>query len=146
MTARSAPALGMALMLLAGCQNSSSDGAINADTAEAFSGVSVDEVLYFGGNEPFWGGEATGESLRYTTPENIEGDVIAVKRFAGLGGLSLSGELNGAPFDMLVTDSSCDDTMADRSYPFTITLKIGEETRAGCGWTDARPFTGDGTP
>ncbi|MXO91904.1 hypothetical protein GRI41_13800 [Altererythrobacter aquaemixtae] len=111
-----------------------------------FSAIAPEEKLYFGGNEPFWGGDAVGQELRYTTPENIDGDVIAVKRFAGLGGLGLSGELGGKPFDMLVTDAPCDDTMADRSYPFTITLKIGEETREGCGWTDAKPFTGDANP
>ena len=134
------------VLALAGCQNASGPGGVTADTADKFDAVSESETLYFGGNEPFWGGESSGAQLRYTTPENIDGEVIAVKRFAGLNGFSLSGELNGQSFDMLVTGSACDDTMADRSYPFTITLKIGDDTRSGCGWTDAMPFTGDQNP
>ncbi|MDN3646351.1 hypothetical protein QWY75_09075 [Pontixanthobacter aestiaquae] len=138
--------MGITAFVLAGCGGNAEPGTVTADTAEKFAGVGPGETLYFGGNEPFWGGDVTGEELRYTTPENIEGEVIAVKRFAGMGGLSLSGDLSGATFDMLVTDSPCSDTMADRDYPFTITLKIGEETRSGCGWTDAKPFTGDQNP
>lgn len=137
------PALGV---LTAACQNAAGPDGVTADTAQAFDRVSADETLYFSGNEPFWGGDAVGDQLRYSAPDNIDGQVIAVKRFAGLGGLSLSGALDGQAFDMLVTDSPCNDTMADRQYPFTITLKIGGETREGCGWSDANPFTGDPAP
>lgn len=134
------------VLSLAACQNGTGPGGVTADSAEKFDAIGVDEKLYFGGNEPFWGGDNVGAELRYTTPENIDGQVIAVKRFAGLNGLGLSGTLNGEAFDMLVTDVACNDTMADRQYPFTVTLKIGKDTRSGCGWTDAKPYTGDPAP
>lgn len=136
----------IAVPLLVNCQGGASDGTVTADNAEVYSGVSVDEVLRFGGNEPFWGGEVVGGSLTYTTPENAEGDTIRVKRFAGMNGLGFSGELGGKAFDMVVTPGECEDTMADRSYPFTITLSIGGDVRSGCGWTDAQPYTGDENP
>ena len=47
---------------------------------------------------------------------------------------------------MTVTPLSCSDGMSDRTYPFTVTLEIGEETRNGCGWTDRQPFEGPANP
>ncbi len=34
---------------------------------------------------------------------------------------------------MTVTPLACSDGMSDRSYPFTVTLKLGEDLRNGCG-------------
>ena len=84
--------------------------------------------------------------LTYTTPENQEGATFPVKRFTGQGGLGFSGTLDGAAFDMTVTPGTCSDAMSDRSYPYTVTLQIGEETRRGCAWTDAQPFEGPRMP
>ena len=106
----------------------------------------VRETLRFTGNEPFWGGEVTGVTLTYTTPEDQDGTVIRVERFAGRGGLAFGGLLDGADFDMTVTPLACSDGMSDRTYPFTVTLKIGEETRNGCGWTERQPFEGSEHP
>ena len=50
--------------------------------------------------------------------------------------------LDGARFDMTVTPGECSDGMSDRTYPYTVTLAIGQQTRLGCGWTDAEPATG----
>ncbi|MGB7372538.1 COG3650 family protein [Pontixanthobacter sp.] len=139
-------ASGCLLASLSGCQRGPADGTVTADNAEAYSGIAADEVLRFGGNEPFWGGEVAGETLIYTTPENPDGAAIAVKRFAGMNGLGYSGTLGGQAFDMVVTPATCSDTMADRTYPFAITLSIGEQVRNGCGWTDRQPATGDQNP
>jgi uncharacterized membrane protein len=153
----------LAALPLAACQSESSDPADPAQPAgapeqigdsaipdpastETYDGIEPDETLHFTGTEPFWGGEATGGTLRYSTPEDQDGTEIAVERFAGRGGLSFSGELNGAPFEMMVTPLECSDGMSDRTYPFTVTLEIGEETRNGCGWTDAKRFEGSERP
>ena len=132
--------------LLGGCNNDQASGVVTADSAQSFDGISATETLRFIGNEPFWGGEAAGGTLIYSTPENPDGSEITVKRFSGLGGLGLSGTLDGASFDMAVTPGECSDTMSDRTYPFTVTLVIGEDTRTGCGWTDAQPFSGPESP
>jgi uncharacterized membrane protein len=118
----------------------------DADSTEAYDGIAPDEILHFTGTEPFWGGEVMGRTLRYSTPEDQDGSELAVERFAGRGGLSFSGQLDAAPFEMMVTPLECSDGMSDRTYPFTVTLKIGEETRNGCGWTDRQSFAGPAQP
>jgi uncharacterized membrane protein len=110
-----------------------------ADDTAAFDGIGADETVHFTGTEPFWGGEVHGTTLRYNTPENIDGTEIAVERFAGRGGLSYSGQLEGAAFEMMLTPLESGDGLSEIVYPFTVTVKIGEDTREGCGWTDRQP-------
>lgn len=130
----------LALALTAGCTG---DGPGDGDrTAPTFAGIAADDIVQFTGTEPFWGGAVTGDRLTYSTPENIAGDSIEVSRFAGLGGASWSGTLDGAPFDLSVTEGDCSDQMSDRTYPFAATLTVRGETRRGCAWTDARPYSG----
>ena len=118
----------------------------DADDTAPYAGIAEDEVVHFTGTEPFWGGEASGTSLLYTTPDNIDGNRISVTRFAGRNGLSFSGTFAGADFVLAVTPGACSDGMSDRTYPFVATLQVTGETRAGCGWTDAQPFTGAEAP
>ena len=129
-------------LLLAACQS----GGDPERSVDAYDGIAADETIRFLGTEPFWGGESAGNTLTYDTPENIDGTTIAVERFAGNSGLSIAGELDGASFDMVVTPGDCSDGMSDRSYPLVVTLRIGEETRFGCAWTERKPFTGSEAP
>ncbi len=154
MTPRILPAAS-AVLLLAACQQGGADGTPSvpggatvpdAESSEAYDGIGEDETLRFSGTEPFWGGTVTGTSLTYTTPDNPDGARITVERFAGRGGLSFSGSLEGAAFEMMVTPLACSDGMSDRTYPFTVTLKLGEELRNGCGWTDRQRFEGPERP
>ncbi len=138
-----------ALTALAAC---SRDSPVDGDrAAPVFDGIAADETVRFTGTEPFWGGEVTGDTLLYSTPENIDGENIdgeriAVERFAGLGGVSWSGELGGLAFDLALTEGDCSDGMSDRTYPFVVTLSVRGETRRGCAWSEQRPFSGDPTP
>jgi uncharacterized membrane protein len=116
-----------------------------ADTA-TFAGVGADEIVHFTGTEPFWGGQASGKVLTYTTPENQTGDMVAVDRFAGRNGISYSGQLDDMPFVLAVTPGKCSDGMSDRSYPYTVTLLVRGEKRQGCAWTDRQSFTGAEQP
>lgn len=144
-------------LLLVGCQQGegtdtaapaqTADAKVpDADSTEAYDGIGEDETVRFIGTEPFWGGEASGGSLTYTTPENPDGAKIAVERFAGRGGLSFAGAFEGADFEMTVTPLECSDGMSDRTYPFTVTLKMGDDLRNGCGWSDRQPFEGQEHP
>ena len=114
------------------------------EDSQPFGAIAEGEVVYFSGTEPFWGGQVAGQRLTWSTPENIEGSVIDVERFAGRGGLSFSGALDEAPLDMTVTPGTCSDGMSDYAYPFTVTVQLGGETREGCGWSDAQPRSGGG--
>lgn len=136
------------LILLAACQgekNNIGDGAITKQ-GDAFTAITEQETFHFTGTEPFWGGNVTGETLLWNTPENPEGKTMTVQRFAGNNGLAYTGELGTAMFDMAVTKSQCSDGMSDRTYPFTVTVQISEQVRRGCGWTEARPFQGTEQP
>ena len=140
-TIRGAAALAALPLLLAGCQSADADRSV-----EPYDGIAANETIRFLGTEPFWGGESADGTLTYDTPENSDGTMIAVERFAGNSGLSIAGELEGASFDMVVTPGECSDGMSDRSYPFVVTLQIGAETRFGCAWTERQPFTGSEAP
>jgi uncharacterized membrane protein len=128
----------LAPVLLSACASATGTG----EQTAPFDGIAANETVYFVGTEPFWGGETSGESLTYTTPDNIDGATIAVRRFAGNVGIGVSGTLEGQAFDMTVTPGECSDGMSDAAYPLTITLSIAEDQREGCGWTDRLPRTG----
>ncbi|OCC23669.1 hypothetical protein MB02_10930 [Croceicoccus estronivorus] len=138
---------------LAAC-NPSSPGETNApgdpEDRHPYEGIAPGEAVHFTGTEPFWGGQAEGGMLTYTTPENPDGEVIRIARFAGRNGISFTGKLGDKPFGMAVTPGECSDGMSDRTYPFTVTLRIGPqgtgELRTGCAWTASRPFTGPENP
>lgn len=132
-------------LLIAACQTENGSGAPGT-SAEGFTKIGEDETVEFTGTEPFWGGSVTGMKLTYTTPENIDGTTIAVKRFTGQGGLGYSGRLDGMAFDMTITPGACSDGMSDRTYPYTVTLRIADDTRRGCAWTQADPFEGPEAP
>jgi uncharacterized membrane protein len=148
------PFLLLAALSLAACQpgggatSAEAEGAALPDpgSSEAYDGIASTETLRFTGTEPFWGGEVVGGVLTYTTPDNIDGTTIAVERFAGRGGVSFSGRYEDAAFEMAVSPGECSDGMSDRTYPFTVTLQVGDELRNGCGWTERRPFTGPEHP
>lgn len=144
-------AVSLSLLLLAsGCDRGGPEhgatGATRDKPGPAFAAIAPEERLHFTGTEPFWGGEAKDGKLRYSTPENPQGTEIAVSRFAGNNGLSFSGTLGGQGFDMAVTQAPCSDGMSDRTYPFTVSLRLGAEVRQGCGWTERQPFKGAPAP
>ncbi|MXP08583.1 COG3650 family protein [Pseudoblastomonas halimionae] len=135
--------LSAALALAACSGNGPADGDRSAPT---FDAIEEGEAVYFTGTEPFWSGEVVEDTVRYATPEDQDGSDVAVSRFAGLGGVSWSGEFDGQAFDLSITEGKCSDGMSDRNYPFVATLSVRGETRRGCAWTDARAFTGAEMP
>ena len=127
--------------MLAGCgsagQNKQTPPFLEIDPGQTVQAV---------GTEPFWNARVEGGRLTYTTPEDQKGTPVPVRRFAGNSGVSFSGTLAGRQLDLLVTRGACSDGMSDRRYPFTATLKIGDEQRNGCAWTGDRPPTGPAAP
>lgn len=152
MAARIVCAAGAVLLLAACGQGGTGSGDTagaklpDANSTEAYNGIAENETVRFSGTEPFWGGQVSGGMLTYTTPDNPDGAKIKVERFAGRGGLSFTGALDNADFEMTVTPLECSDGMSDRIYPFTVTLKIGDDLRNGCGWTERQRFTGPERP
>ena len=139
-------------LTLASCHSGPDDGKGSANvpgdsaSTQAYGEVAASETLRFTGTEPFWGGSVTGNTLTYSTPENQAGTTIPIERFAGRNGLSFSGTLDGRDFIMAVTPGACSDGMSDRTYPFTVMLKVAGETRNGCAWSDTHPLKGSPAP
>jgi len=136
------------LLALSACQSDMPDGTLPGDRGDTqpFGEIAMDETLRFTGTEPFWGGEVTGERLTYKTPDDPDGQTLTVSRFAGRGGLSYSGMIDGAGFTMAITTGRCSDGMSDRLYPYVVTLQLEGEMRTGCAWSDRHPFEGPQEP
>lgn len=130
------------MMVVAGCQQAGKNVPGDSNDHRPWQGITEQETVHFTGTEPFWGGTVAGTKFSYSTPDDPKGAVIEVSRFAGRGGLSFSGELEGQAMTMAITPGTCSDGMSDRSYPFSVTLDLGRAVRNGCGWTDRQPFTG----
>lgn len=128
----------MAALALTACQQGEEAGDVPGDASDtqAYDGIGEHDVVRFTGTEPFWGGQVAGTRLTYSTPENIDGETIPVTRFAGRGGLSFSGNLDGRSLDLAITPGDCSDGMSDRIYPFVATLQLGSEQRNGCAWRE----------
>lgn len=145
MTLRTAFAAASLVLALAACNSHRGEGnggvPGDAESHKPFDAIAAADTLHFVGTEPFWNGTARGTTLTYATPAQPEGIAITVRRFGGRNGLGLSGMLDGKTFDMTVTPGTCSDGMSDRRFPYAVTLKIGEEVRQGCGWTDRKRFS-----
>lgn len=139
-----------AAALVASCQpigdTAAGGSAIKDGPAPPFAAIAVQETIRFLGTEPFWNGEVTNGRLRYATPEDAAGRTIAVGRFQGNNGLAFSGTLGGRAFDLAITPGACSDGMSDRRFPYTATLKLGDEQRSGCAWTDRQPYRESAQP
>jgi uncharacterized membrane protein len=135
-----------ASLLLAACSPGGTDSSgkttVTAADTQSYSGIGPQETVHFTGTEPFWGGQVSGETLTYQTPDDRAGRQLTVERFAGRNGISFSGDLEGQPFVLAVTPGKCSDGMSDRAYPFTVTLQVRGEQRQGCAWSDKHPITG----
>lgn len=131
-------------LALAACTPAKTDGI--DPQGKPFDKVAPQEAVTMLGTEPFWNLTVEGDEGLWTTPENQPGTKLALKRFAGNGGLGFSGTLDGQPLTATLTPGQCSDGMSDRSFPFVATIALGGETLKGCGYTDSQPFTGPEAP
>ena len=112
----------------------------------SFDGIGDGEVITVLGTEPFWNARIEGVTLIYSTPENPNGTQTTIERFAGNGGLGISGELNQSPLQLAITPGECSDGMSDRTYPYTATLALNGENLLGCAYTDIQGYSGEENP
>lgn len=91
------------------------------------------------GTEPFWAVHIGEGTLRYMTPQDQDGTVVPFTRKpAADDEVAIDAVLNGKDLHLSGRIAECSDGMSDRIYPFTITIKLGDEELKGC----ARPSEG----
>ncbi|MDF1835388.1 MAG: hypothetical protein P1U62_10995 [Alteraurantiacibacter sp. bin_em_oilr2.035] len=134
----------LASIALAACQQGESSG-VPGDTSDTqpYNGIAEETVLHIIGTEPFWRAQIADHSLTWSTPENVDGVTVPVERFAGRGGVSFSGQMDGAALDAAITPGACSDGMSDRTYPFTATIEIGKTQYRGCAWREGEDELGE---
>lgn len=84
------------------------------------------------GTEPFWGGSLTGTSVRYMTPDDQFGDVIETRVSYAPDRETYTGAWRGGPFLLTLRRGPCSDGMSDRTYAFSVELRVAGESRRGC--------------
>ena len=85
------------------------------------------------GTEPFWGVNVEGTRLTYTTPENLAGVVMEGTRKTLADGVEISGQHDGKPFVLTVSNGTCSDGMSDNTYSMVSTFRYGDIDYKGCG-------------
>ena len=85
------------------------------------------------GTEPFWGVNVEGTRLTYTTPENQAGVVMEGTRKTLTDGVEISGQHDGKPFVLTVSNGTCSDGMSDNTYSMVSTFRYGDIDYKGCG-------------
>ena len=87
------------------------------------------------GTEPFWSVEVATGTLRYSTPENIDGTFFPAERLVEGTRQTYSGVLDGKRFTLVIEPGPCSDGMSDTVYPLKATRTLGDDVQRGC----ARP-------
>ena len=85
------------------------------------------------GTEPFWGVNVEGTRLTYTTPEDQPGVVMQGTRRTLADGVEISGQHDGKPFVLTVSNGTCSDGMSDNTYSLVATFRFGDIDYKGCG-------------
>ena len=85
------------------------------------------------GTEPFWGVNVEDTRLTYTTPENQAGVVMEGTRKTLADGVEISGQHDGKPFVLTVSNGTCSDGMSDNTYSMVSTFRYGDIDYKGCG-------------
>ncbi|WP_340588890.1 hypothetical protein [Erythrobacter alti] len=131
-------------LLATACQQDGAAGLPgDSDDTQPYAGIAENAELRLIGTEPFWGATISAGTIVWTTPDNIEGTSAPVERFAGRGGVSFSGVIEGATLDVAVTPGACSDGMSDRTYPFTATVTLGTVQHNGCAWREGEDELGE---
>ena len=84
------------------------------------------------GTEPFWSIEVDGDTLRYSSPENLNGTPIYAVKVKNGGGALYSGKLDVKDVVLIIEPGTCSDGMSDTVYPYKASFTRGDQTQQGC--------------
>lgn len=98
------------------------------------------------GNEPFWSVDVAGDTATYKTPDNQKGRSVKVQRLVFAKGVEYVGTLGGQSFALTIRGTPCSDSMADKSWPMTASLRTGGRSMTGCAAPAETAQTGGPAP
>lgn len=129
------------LVLLAGCQGGQDSAPVTASDAPAAT-AAVSPVLpepppntpqYQAlGTEPFWSLASSPGSLRYSSPEALDGITFQVTTAFEGEVTRYTGALQGKPVVLEIKPGTCSDGMSDTVYPYKAAFTWGDRTEQGC--------------
>lgn len=129
------------LVLLAGCQSGQDSAPVAASDAPAAT-AAASPVLpdpppnipqYQAlGTEPFWSLTSSPGSLRYSSPEALDGISFPVRTTFEGEVTRYAGTLQDKPVVLVITPGTCSDGMSDTVYPYKAAFTWGGRTEQGC--------------
>lgn len=132
MTMHHLPLIASALLLTACAEAPAPDNPEPTAMAELVFPASFRAV----GTEPFWAVHVGDDRLRYLTPEDQQGESVPfVREQTPKGEMAVTAEVDGKALMLTGRIEECSDGMSDRVYPYTVTLRLGEDTEQGCAWS-----------
>lgn len=84
------------------------------------------------GTEPFWSLTSSPGSLRYSSPEALDGISFRVRTEFDGEVTRYTGTLQGKPVVLEIKPGTCSDGMSDTVYPYKAAFTWGERTEQGC--------------
>jgi len=85
------------------------------------------------GTEPFWSIAIVDDQLTYSRLGQSERRTARISRSEGEGRLVLNGDLAGTAISVVIAPGDCSDGMSDRTYPYSVKVRYGDEMLEGCG-------------
>ncbi len=84
------------------------------------------------GTEPFWNVTIKDGKATYSTPEDPNGQSLAVEVTHDGASRRFAGTFKGQPFVLNLRPETCSDGMSDRRYGHAADLAVGGESLRGC--------------
>ncbi len=84
------------------------------------------------GTEPFWSVEVSPGQLRYSTPEDIPGEIFDALRSEDGAGIAYIGTLKGQKAALRIAAGECSDGMSDTVYAYRATFTLAAQELRGC--------------
>jgi uncharacterized membrane protein len=128
----------IALLALAACKPAEAPAPAEASGATASAAIAssaaatADEKFIAIGTEPFWNVTIAKGRAVYTTPDNQDGQSIAVSVSQQGKRRKFTGIMDGEPFVLTLRPGNCSDGMSDRSYSYSADLAVAGEEHRGC--------------
>ena len=92
------------------------------------------------GTEPFWGVQVQGGNLVFTTPEDLQGQVLpASMRREGEATVYAGGDA-ARTYRLTLTPGECSDGMSDRVFAHKAEFVLGDARYAGCAAARGEPW------